>query len=363
MSQDASHKTRSVFDTLEIRGVSVPNRIALAPINTGFANRGRPSGKLLDFHKARSGRGIGISVVGNVAVRTDLVTNENTVVLDNNSNDLRHKVVTKGIKTNGSVPGIQLAACPTWLSPKQQWKPKDKEAELTRIQRHLLDTRSKDIQSVLDSFIRSIAIAEKCGYEYIEIHGAHGYLISMLSSKTFNMRSDDFSPNGPWLKNFILDARTECKGILAVRLSWKFGILEPEYEEFHSIDLARKCISHGADIISWSSGAYTLSRDYIYPKSQGIPVGDHEVYRKVKQEDFISIVSGGLSLVKSQDIAENVLLGLGRPLLADPSHSQKVLENRINDICECQRTGRCHFFTRGLARIECGSNPSIGNEV
>lgn len=65
--------------SFKVRDIIVPSKIFLAPINTGFGKFGNPTPDLIRFHSARSGKGIGISYVGNVAIDSDSVTNDNTL--------------------------------------------------------------------------------------------------------------------------------------------------------------------------------------------------------------------------------------------------------------------------------------------
>src|SRR5436309_1090651 len=92
------------------------SRVVLAPINTGFANEGRPTIELLRFHRERSGSGIGLSIVGNVSVSMTGRSNSGTAVMRLDTIE-SFREVASAIRSRGSMAGIQLAYSPARLSP------------------------------------------------------------------------------------------------------------------------------------------------------------------------------------------------------------------------------------------------------
>ena len=89
---------------ISIRGISICSPFFLAPINTGFGIDAVPDARLIRFHAERSGRDIGISYVGNVAIGAEYISNKQTLVLGSITNPWRE--LASVIRKNGSVAGI-----------------------------------------------------------------------------------------------------------------------------------------------------------------------------------------------------------------------------------------------------------------
>src|SRR5579862_2226080 len=99
-----------LFEPLTVRGVVIPSRVFLAPINTGFGLSNSPSDKLASFHVRRSSSAVGLSYVGNVLVQRTLVPDDRMLVLDDKSDIRKYAELVRNIAARGSLPGIQLAA-------------------------------------------------------------------------------------------------------------------------------------------------------------------------------------------------------------------------------------------------------------
>jgi 2,4-dienoyl-CoA reductase-like NADH-dependent reductase (Old Yellow Enzyme family) len=71
----------SLFKPLAYRSYTIPSRVLLAPINTGYAENGLPTPRLIRFHELRSDSSIGVNMVGNAAVSAFGLSNKNTLIL------------------------------------------------------------------------------------------------------------------------------------------------------------------------------------------------------------------------------------------------------------------------------------------
>lgn len=350
-----------VLEPVVCRGITIPGRVVLAPVNTGFASCGRPDARLLRFHRTRSGKGIAVSFVGNVALTLDERTNDGTPVLDE-GNAARFSAIARAIRGSGSLPGVQLASSPAGLRPRRNWRTKDAGTEVDRLRRLLQNISVSDLRSHLSSFVRRGALAVACGFDVIQIHAAHGYLLSLLLDDATNARKDSFGPGTAWLPTFIDDLRAAVGDrLLSVRVSVVTGLRSRADDVARGIELAKMLASHGVDVFDVSAGLYTLDRRLIYPTYQGVPA-----YLDVAAEiaagiDALVVVAGGLrELGELAEAPPNVLFALGRPLLADPAYVSKYVAGDHEDIRHCCSSGQCHFFTRGRAAIECGQNPGLG---
>lgn len=341
--------------------IVIPGRIVAAPINTGFARDGNPIAKLNRFHSTRSGCGIGISFVGNVAIDPIGTTNHRTAVLSSHSAPSRFAVIARTITRQGSLPGIQLSYSPQWLSPTRKWICKDVQDETNRLKHNLLSMTDIELGKIMTLFQNSAKIAATIGFSVIQLHAGHGYLLSMLLDPLVNVRVGYFSASGPWLHDLLQSVRSSSTLMLSVRLSLLTGLRNHEADLEVAEQIGNKLSQFGVDIIDWSSGFYTITRNEIYPRPTHDFALSHPALNVAKLIPAIHIINGGIThLERIDELPNNVLVGLGRALLADPHMVAKTIAGKIDYIKPCQRTGRCHYFTRNQESIECGVNTHLG---
>lgn len=223
------------------------------------------------------------------------------------------------IKEHGAKTGIQLAHAgrkavldgeifaPSPIPFNDQMKtPKKMSAE--------------EIQKTVEAFKNGAARAKKAGFDVIEIHGAHGYLINEFLSPLTNRRTDEYGGSHEnryrFLKEVIAAVKMVWEGPLFVRISASDyhdeGLTVDDYVTF-----ARWMKEDGVDLIDVSSGAVVPARIPIYP---GYQVGFSE---KIRHE--ADIPTGAVGLITSGLHAEEILqnnradlIFLGRELLRDP---------------------------------------------
>lgn len=352
------------FSPIAIGPVTLPTRVVLAPINTGFTKANLPDDRLIAFHDARSGNAIGASILGNVAVAPHYVTNANTACLFAKEQLSPYRAVVDVIKRNGSCAGIQLAAAPRWLTPSKKWaKPEAvREAELDRLASGIAGESEGNIEQLLSNFITSARLASEAGFDLIEIHAAHGYFLSLLLHPRTNPRTDRFAYDAAWVNDWTAELRSTCpNSAIVFRLSLHTRIQSEPEDKNACIRISKLLSKSGIDAIDLSCGMYTISRELIYPRVKNAAANYIFASELSRIASAAVICAGGIS---SEDIrtcdVDNILFGLGRPLLADPTFAQKCKDGNDTDVRRCNRTGRCHFFTRGKPHIECGTNIELG---
>lgn len=334
----------------------------LSPINTGFAQDGVPDGRLVEFHRRRAGPGIGVAFVGNVATDMSVRSNSGTAVLASKKDVSIFSKVSQAIKMRGSLAGIQLGDMPIWLSPSHHWRADNLDHEVQRLRCQIENESLDRLKCVLERFEHSARLAAMAQFDVIEIHAAHGYMISLLLDPLLNSRQDDFGHNGPWFEDLVSRVRAASgpNVLLAVRISGYTGVRSPDEDEVRTTLMGRRLQQLGVDLIDLSAGYYTIDRSFIYPKI-GSRQPNLELGTMLAHNTMIPvIISGNLQdLDVLKKLPRNAMIGLGRSLLADPDYVSKWLEDRKSSIVHCCSTGRCHFGSRGKASIACGKNDRL----
>jgi NADPH2 dehydrogenase len=183
------------------------------------------------------------------------------------------------------------------------------------------EATKEDIQQVVQDFKQAARRAKEAGFDIIEIHGAHGYLINQFLSPLSNHREDEYggTPEKRYrLLGEVIDAvKEEWQGPLFVRISahdWH----EEGYTSDDYVPYARKMKEQGVDLIDCSSGAVVPpAKIDIYPGYQ-VPFAD-----KIRNE--AQIPTGAVGLITSGNQAEEILRSnradlvfLARELLRNP---------------------------------------------
>lgn len=227
-----------------------------------------------------------------------------------------------------------------------------------------------EILYIVGSFARAGRRAKEAGADAVEIHAAHGYLISEFMSCFFNKREDEYG-GGPEKR-----ARFACEIISRVRESVgpDFPIIarisgEDRLRSGNSLeDTLRQVpllVEAGADAIHVSAGLRYLANPI--PSYMDRPGTFVALAGAVKKTVNVPVVAVGR--LGDPILAERVLqegkadfIALGRPLMADPELPNKAREGRLEDIVRCLSCNNCLLGPRGERTSACTVNPSLLRE-
>lgn len=351
------------FHPFTFRGYHFPSRIVLAPINTGFARAHRPSHRLLAFQVERAGQAVGLNFLGNVSVCLSDLPNPGTAVLAKPIDVHRFAVLARAIRRKGSLAGIQLARSIAGLSPNRSWRPLEREAEIVRLRALVRSLAVETIERCLQEFRAAARLSRDAGFDVIQVHMAHGYLLSLLLSPVFNERGDRFRADGDWLEEFVVGLREDIESsLLSARVSTLLGVTKRDDELRLCADLAGRLSALGVDIIDLSAGIYTLDRRMIYPTGVwNAPVYADALPLLTSHVNGLTIVGGRLTQLSdaARFVSPGTLVAFGRAMIADPEFASKSLNGHEEEVVRCRLTNRCHYFSRGKSHIECGVNPGL----
>lgn len=335
-----------------------PSKFFLAPINTAL-NEDR----LKEFLTKRSGNGIGVSYVGNVALAERYVTNLKTIVFSKQKKFLQ-KIAVK-ILENGSIPGIQLNCRISKLKPLKGWIASNKNQRLRLIQDEFQRLTPRVIEEIGGLFIKTAISAFAIGFKVVQLHGAHGYFLSLMMSEKLNVRRDKYGEDKTLLLEKIVSGiREKAKGgIIDLRLSLREGILPPEKEKEDKIRLIEKINKLDISMISFSNGIYDINKKLIYPP---LILGHVPFIRDIlpfvkKYKSKIWNYSGNIWDINKLDKFNfsNLTFSIGRSLIADNEFIKKSLNNEHEMIVRCKRCGFCHYYTNNLPHLVCIKNKQL----
>ena len=186
----------------------------------------------------------------------------------------------------------------------------------------------EDIETAIQAFVDAAIRADHAGFDAIELHGAHGYLINQFYSPTTNKRTDAYGDYGRFLHevvNRVSEVWPKHK-VLQIRIS-NTDYETDGYDTNHVIEVL-KPVSHLIDIVNVSSGGVTpIVPPHIYPGYQ-IPQAiqiKQALNKPVIGCGLLNEPALGIHLVETDQID---LCGLARPLLRNPNWVLDVMNER-----------------------------------
>jgi NADPH2 dehydrogenase len=324
-----------LFEPLEIRGVTLRNRIVMSPMC--MYSCPEQDGKVQDWHlvhyPSRAVGGAGLLIVEATAVQPEgRISNEDLGIWeDGHVEGLKH--LTGLIRQHGAAAGIQLAHAgrksetdgdifaPSAIAFSDRYKtPKEMTED--------------DIKKTVTAFRDAAVRAKEAGFDVIELHGAHGYLLNEFLSPLSNRRTDHYggsADNRYRIVRETIDAVREVwDGPLFVRISasdYTDGGMTPE----DYVQMAAWMKEQGVDLIDVSSGAVVPARISAYP---GYQVPFSETVR-----NGADVMTGAVGLIEEPAHAEEIvqngradLVLLGRELLRDPYWPRRAAKELDEEI-------------------------------
>lgn len=341
-----SHLTQPI----QIKNTIFKNRLIKGAMSEALANReGQPNNLHLGLYEAWAKGGLGCAITGNVMVNIE-AKNEPGVVAIETEHDLEKLKEWANVgKQYGMVQLIQLShpgrQCPKGLN-RETVAPS--AVPFSPMLATTFGTpralREDEILDIIQRFAEAARICEKAGFEGVQLHGAHGYLISQFLSPLTNKRQDQWGGSIENRMRFLLEIykavreKTSENFIVSVKLNsadfQRGGITEEEVVTvFKAIDAA------GIDLIEISGGTYEA------PAMAGVKADKRKQSTIAREAYFLDfaenirkevkchlMVTGGFRTVKGMNAALDSgaceFIGIARPLAVEPDVSNSLIAGR-----------------------------------
>jgi 2,4-dienoyl-CoA reductase-like NADH-dependent reductase (Old Yellow Enzyme family) len=335
-------------------GQVLPNRIMKSALSEALADkRNAPDHRLAQLYRTWSEGGYGLIITGNVMVdRTQLGEPGNVVIEDERDLEAmtRWAEATKdaGIPTWVQLnhPGRQsnlfaLGHIPVAPSPIPLNLP---GAATPRA------LKSAEIEGIIERFATAAAVCEKAGFAGVQVHGAHGYLVSQFLSPLSNQRTDEWGGDPERRMRFVLEVVRRIR----TRVSPWFGVgiklnsadfQRGGFTEEESRGVLAALATEGIDLIEVSGGSYESPA---MTGSAAASTRSREAYfleyaRTVRDVvgDIPIAVTGGFRSRTAMDTAvragECDVVGIGRPTATTPDAADVILSGRSDSVVAHQQ--------------------------
>lgn len=334
-------------DTLTLPcGQVLPNRFMKSALSEQLGDKRRnPSTKLIEASRRWSEGGTGLIVSGNVMIDREHLGEFGNVVLDGQSDLSRFRTWAQAGTEYGTQlwmqlnhPGKQIPAFlhAEPLAPSAVPLGKGLEAGFNCPRAMTND----EVEATIRQFATAAGLAKQAGFTGVQIHGAHGYLVSQFLSPVANVRQDKWGGSPENRMRFVLEVLKAIRaevgpdypvGIKLNSADFQRGGYGPD----ESMNVVRALDAAGIDLIEISGGTYeTAAMMGAGADKRKASTVAREAYFLSYAEDVRSLVrvplavTGGFRSAKGmQDAVDSGamdVVGLGRPLIMDPDLPKKV---------------------------------------
>jgi len=306
-----------LYEPIQFKNLTIKNRVVMPPMCMYSADT---EGMANDFHLVHYGSrafgGIGLIIQEATAIAPEGRISIHDLGIWSDAHIPGLKKIVDIIKNQGSVAGIQINHAGRKSKTDDPMGPSalpyGGDYQVPR------EMTIADIKRVVSEFREAARRADEAGYDVLEIHGAHGYLIFEFLSPISNQRTDRYKDGKVFLRE-VMEAVTSVwpkDKVLGIRISATEYVKEGATPE--SIAEAINYVKDlGIDFIDVSSGGNVLVKINAYPGYQ------LDLARKIKELTGIKVIGGGL--ITDLKMAEHAISSgradmvyLGRVLLRDP---------------------------------------------
>ncbi len=378
-----------LFEPTRIGKVTIRNRIAMAPMVTQYCDRGYVSEQQLAYYAARARGGVGLIITEHVLASRWAEDNcpLNVMRLYEPGHMLGLAELVDTIHAFGAKTFVQLnvgvgvqgssakGVQPVGPSAVRYETPPDMVprncgpalvpymvGELPR------EMSIEEIEREQQNFVKAALMARAVGFDGVEIHAAHGFLLHEFLSPRFNRRTDRYGGTRDNRMRFLLELVRQLKAMLGddmvvgVRASADEHVAGGSTYEDTKI-LVQRLEQEGIDYFHLGDGSFE-SLKYIIPDEPNTMLEEAAGLKTLVRIPVIT------PTIHDPKIAEQAvrdgmadMISLGRQLLVDPQWANKVKSGRPGSIIKCDRCNKgCYARIFQGLRLKCVRNPESGLE-
>ena len=355
--------TNPLFKPFTCLGLNMPNRIVMAPMTRSFSPDGVPGDNVAEYYARRAAADVGLILTeGTVIDRKGSANDANTPMFHgekplNGWKNVCDKVHKAGGKIAPQIWHVGMVRKPgTGHFPDVT---SDGPSGLTHTGKQVLDAPSTaEVEDMVAAYARAAGDAARLGFDTVEIHGAHGYLIDQFFWDVMNKREDKYGGGLVERATFAAEIIAECRKTMDANGGKDMPIIlrfSQWKQQEYSARLAETPEALGAFLQVFADAGVDIlhcsQRRYQEPEFKGSDLNLAGWAKKLTGLPTITVGSVGLSsdffgafagqgsaaaslddLYERMDKGEFDMVAVGRALLQDPNWATKVKEGRMDDL-------------------------------
>jgi 2,4-dienoyl-CoA reductase-like NADH-dependent reductase (Old Yellow Enzyme family)/thioredoxin reductase len=336
-------------------------------------NDGTIDARTIEHYRLRASGGVALVIMEACAVSQEgIVSPHQARIYDDRFIEGLSKIA-QAIRSQGAVAGLQLHHGGRQTSSRiiKQKPVAPSNLPCPSIKGEVEPLSVDSLQRIISKFAEGAHRALEAGFEFLEIHGAHGYLINQFLSPFSNIRDDEYGGDLKGRAKFAIETIREIRRTVGYDIPLSFKISAQEFvpqglDVTQSITILELLQKEGLDVVQVSAGNDATPEwisQPIYMKKACLA----DSAAQIKQALNLVVMSVGR--INDPFVANEIiekgkadLVCIGRGLLADPEFPNKARAGKFNEIRTCIACNTCmeSIFRKG--RIECLVNPFLGRE-
>lgn len=355
-------KTNLLFQPFDLGNLHLENRIVMAPMTRNFSPDSTPTDEVASYYRRRAEGGTGLIITEGTAVNHPVAVNSDAIPVFHGEKPLAgwKKVVDEVHSVGGKImpqlwhqgmerrPGTGPNAQTPSIGPSGLLAPGKKVSE---------PMSETQIADVITAFVDAAAAAQETGFDGIELHGAHGYLLDQFFWSGTNERSDRFGGDISGRTEFVTEIVKETRK----RVGSDYPIIL-RYSQWKQRDYEARLANTPEDLLTFlgplsDAGVdvfHCSTRRYWEPEFEGSSLNLAGWTKKLVGKPTITVGSVGLAddffgsmagqssettgeqglanLLERLEREEFDLVAVGRALLVDPDWSNKIRAERFDEL-------------------------------
>ncbi len=352
----------AIFEPITINSLQLDNRLVMPPMATSYADsQHKVTDRLIDYYQARARGGVGLQIIEYTAVTPRGRSRDHQVAIYDDKFIPDLKRLTSAIHDAGGKTAIQLhhagittssevtGETPVGPSPKSDSEGASRALSIS------------EIKAIVEAFAAGAQRAKKAGFDAVEIHGAHGYLLAQFMSDATNKRTDQYGGSLEGYLKFPIEVIEAVREVVGPDFPILFRMEgEEAAEQGRTIEESKRMVpalvDAGVDCMHISGGQHVIA-----------PMGTRQGYNvhaagQIKSVVDVPVIAVGR--ICSPEVAAQILnsgdadlIAMGRALIADPDLPEKARDGRLDDVRLCIGCGHCQ-----QSPAYCTQNPFVGYE-
>ncbi len=372
---------KKLLAPMKIKGIDFRNRVVMPPMNTNFADdEGFATRKLINYYAERAKGGVGLIIISAAAVDKKAKKRSGGLLIDHEKFMPKLRKMTDAIHEHGARVFQQINHNGRLLSSMTAGVFKVKPVAPSPIPHATTgeipeELDRKGIADITAKFADAALRVKTAGFDGVELHGAHGYLLNQFLSPYSNKRQDEYGGSLENRMRFPLEVVRSVRKrvgedfLISFRLSAD-ELIEDGLKINDSIVFAGRLEEAGVDLLHVSAGINESPPGM----ARVIPFMDAprgcyaHLAESVKRQVDVPVIAVGR--INSPEVAEEILrlekadlVAVGRGLIADPHWVTKITDGREREIRTCIACNQgCMERLIQEKPITCMVNPSVGRE-
>ncbi|PRY63550.1 2,4-dienoyl-CoA reductase (NADPH2) [Vreelandella songnenensis] len=359
-----------LFQPITIGHLTLPNRLLMGSMHTNLEEAPDGFARLAAFYAERARAGVSLIVTGGIAPNPEGAVFQGAHALTDETHLADHRQVVEAVHAEGGHLCMQILHAGRYAYSPELVAPSAIQAPINPFTPREL--QSDEVEQQIDDYVRCAVLAQKAGYDGVEIMGSEGYLINQFICQRTNQRTDSWGGSFENRIRFPVSIVKRVREAVGARFMVIFRLSMIDLVEEGStseeiVALGQAVEAAGANLINTGIGWHEARVPTIVTS---VPrAAFTEVTRRVKAALSIPLVT--TNRINMPSVAEAVLaeghadmVSMARPFLADPAWVEKAeagLADEINTCIACNQACLDHTFAGKLT--SCLVNPRACHET